>query len=170
MKSSDIMTRPQDLEKSPKPFLNITNQMSQQSEFQRESVSLKVEFPIFIQFSLASAWKPPHPTHISKENSNAVETNQDPFVIKKRTKGKRNISLTFFVPLPLRFPLSFLYLDRKNLASVVSSKVDRMQCFHFSCQIDDQIIKQNEPKKIRCLLIHIFTSFSFNNTYIMTNT
>ena len=116
-------------------------------QFQRQSVSLKVKFPIFIEFSLASAWKPPHPTHISKENSNAVETNQDPFVIKKRTKGKRNISLTFFVPLPLRFPLSFLYLDRKNLASVVSSKVDRMQRFHFSFQINDQIIKQKRPKK-----------------------
>ena len=103
-------------------------------QFQRQSVSLKVEFPISFNFLYPSAWKLPHPTHISKENSNAVETNQDPFVIKKRTKGKRNISLTFFVPLPLRFSLSFLYLDRKNLASVVSSKVDRMQRFHFSCQ------------------------------------
>ena len=77
MKSSDIMTRPQDLKKSPKSFLNITNQMSQQSgrfffkffgpsqntymnfkiQFQRQSVSLKVEFPIFIQFSLSIGLK-----------------------------------------------------------------------------------------------------------------
>ena len=28
MKSSDIMTRPQDLKKSPKSFLNINNQKS----------------------------------------------------------------------------------------------------------------------------------------------
>ena len=70
------MTRPQDLKKSPTSFLNITNQMSQQGgrffqifwafsiyfmnfkiQFQSQSVSLKVEFPIFIQFSLAVSLK-----------------------------------------------------------------------------------------------------------------